>query len=392
VSPDPTPTPTARVGFLGAPGHGKTTLARALAERCRRRYPALAPAGPESSGSFRTPRRRYDPAEPRDLAGDPAGVVVLVVAADTGLTRATAEQVRLARWLRVPHLLPFLNKADQMAGHRPLLDLAEYEVRRLLHEQGYPADDIPVPAGSARAPDAHTGVDELLDALDALHLPPRPAPQDRPFRMAVARASREGDYSRWTLEGRVECGQVRPGDWVDILGGPQGPSRASDDRSAWAREVASRQGPPPWHARVQRINRGARPFARAGDQAALLVRNQSQMVVDNGPWVVFRRGKAPVHPRFQAVLLLPGRLEEHPPWVFPERVWAVDLGHGLAPGKMTVVEGEQVGRFGPLLVHVELRWPAAVELGARFTARPQEFEFAWPSDRGAAGVVTALLP
>src|SRR5438067_2258029 len=83
-------------------------------------------------------RRGYDPANPRDLAGDPAGVAVLVVAADSGLTRLTREQVRVARWLRVAHVLPFLNKVDRM-GDRALLDLAEYEVRHLLHEHGYPA-------------------------------------------------------------------------------------------------------------------------------------------------------------------------------------------------------------------------------------------------------------
>ena len=200
-------------------------------------------------------------------------------------------------------------------------------------------------------------------------------------------AWREVDSSRWTLEGRVECGQVRVGDWVDIVGGPQGYSRWSDDL---AQAIASRQGPPPWHARVQRINRGAKPFARAGDQVALLVRNQAEVVLDTAPWVVFRRGKAPVHTCFQGVLFLPGLLSEHPPWVFPEREWAVDLGHGLAPGRMAVLEGEQAALPTTLLVRVELKWPAAVEVGARFGARPQSF--GWPSDREAAGVVPAVLP
>jgi hypothetical protein len=396
ADPNPTHTPAARVGFLGAPGHGKTALARTLAERCRRRYPDLVPPALESADSFSTPRRRYDPADPRDLAGDPAGVAVLVVAADTGLTRLTREQVRVARWLRVAHVLPFLSKVDRM-GDRALLDLAEYEVRHLLHEHGYPADDIPVPAGSARAGEGHRALDELLDALDTLPLPPRPGPEERPFRMAVERAIavetawREPDYSRWTLEGRVECGQVRPGDWLDVVGGPQGPARWSEDeRSGRDRAIASRQGPPPWHARVQRINRGAKASARVGEQVALLVRNQAEVLLDNGPWVAFRRGKAPVRVRFEAVLFLPGRPVEAPPWVFPAREWTMDFGHGLVTGRMTVLEGRQEVLAEPVLVYVELRWPAAGEVGTRFTTRPAGH--GWPSDREAAGVVTAVLP
>src|SRR5262245_13757525 len=93
-----------RVVVLAAPGHGETTLVRALAERCRRRYPARAAAPfAADAPAYATPRRRYAHAPARDLLdAGPIDVGLLAVAADVGVTRAAELQVRLARWLGVP--------------------------------------------------------------------------------------------------------------------------------------------------------------------------------------------------------------------------------------------------------------------------------------------------
>src|SRR5262245_23296547 len=81
--------PPSRVAELAAPGHGAAALVRALAERCRRRHPALA-AGPfdPAAPAYATARRRYAHAPTRDLlAAGAADVGLLVVAADVGVTR-----------------------------------------------------------------------------------------------------------------------------------------------------------------------------------------------------------------------------------------------------------------------------------------------------------------
>jgi elongation factor Tu len=124
----------------------------------------------------------------------------------------------------------FLNKVD-MVDDEELLELVEMEVRELLSVYEFPGDDIPVIKGSALKaleavhanPNTKRGenewvdkVWELLDAIDA-YIPTPQRDIDKPFLMPV-----EDVFTitgRGTVAtGRVERGQVKTGDEVEIVG------------------------------------------------------------------------------------------------------------------------------------------------------------------------------
>ncbi|MEJ2067508.1 MAG: GTP-binding protein, partial [Deltaproteobacteria bacterium] len=73
---------------------------------------------------------------------------ILVVSAADGPMPQTREHVLLAKQVRVPSIVVFLNKVD-MVDDPELLDLVELEVRELLSGYDFPGDDIPVVRGSA---------------------------------------------------------------------------------------------------------------------------------------------------------------------------------------------------------------------------------------------------
>ena len=73
---------------------------------------------------------------------------ILVVAANDGPMPQTREHVLLARQVKVPCLVVFMNKVD-MVDDPEILDLVELEVRELLKKYQFPGDDIPVIRGSA---------------------------------------------------------------------------------------------------------------------------------------------------------------------------------------------------------------------------------------------------
>ena len=73
---------------------------------------------------------------------------ILVVSAADGPMPQTREHVLLAKQVRVPYIVVFLNKVD-MVDDPELLDLVELEVRELLSGYDFPGDDAPVIRGSA---------------------------------------------------------------------------------------------------------------------------------------------------------------------------------------------------------------------------------------------------
>jgi elongation factor Tu len=142
----------------------------------------------------------------------------------------TREHIILARQVGVPFITVFLNKVD-MVDDEELLELVEMEVRELLSSYEFPGDDVPVVSGSALKalealmanPNMQRGEDawvdkvwELLDAVDA-YIPTPERDVDKPFLMPV-----EDVFTitgRGTVAtGRVERGQVKTGDEVEIVG------------------------------------------------------------------------------------------------------------------------------------------------------------------------------
>ena len=150
---------------------------------------------------------------------------ILVVSAPDGAMPQTREHILLARQVEVPAMVVALNKVDLMEDEE-LLELVELELRELLTEYGFPGDDIPIVRVSAlnalesdeSAPDSEwgKGIWDLMEAVDA-YIPIPERPSDQPFLMPI-----EDVFSikgRGTVvTGRVERGQVKVGDQVEIVG------------------------------------------------------------------------------------------------------------------------------------------------------------------------------
>ena len=145
---------------------------------------------------------------------------ILVVSAADGPMPQTREHILLSRQVGVPYLVVFMNKCD-MVDDEELLELVEMEVRDLLSEYDFPGDDIPVIKGSAlKALEGEAEweekVLELMAAVDE-YIPNPTRDIDKPFMMPV-----EDVFSitgRGTVAtGRVERGQVKVGDVIEIIG------------------------------------------------------------------------------------------------------------------------------------------------------------------------------
>ena len=145
---------------------------------------------------------------------------ILVVSAADGPMPQTREHILLSRQVGVPYLVVFMNKCD-MVDDEELLELVEMEVRDFLSEYEFPGDDIPVIKGSAlKALEGEAEWEEkileLMAAVDE-YIPTPNRDIDKPFMMPV-----EDVFSitgRGTVAtGRVERGQVKVGDEVEIIG------------------------------------------------------------------------------------------------------------------------------------------------------------------------------
>ncbi|MFR7659037.1 MAG: elongation factor Tu, partial [Eggerthellaceae bacterium] len=150
---------------------------------------------------------------------------ILVVSAADGPMPQTREHILLSRLVGVPYIVVFMNKADQVDDEE-LLDLVEMEIRELLSSYDFPGDDVPVIRGSAlkaltcdsKDPNApeYKCIHELMDAVDS-YIPTPDRAADKPFIMPV-----EDVFSitgRGTVAtGRVERGQLKMGEEVEIVG------------------------------------------------------------------------------------------------------------------------------------------------------------------------------
>ena len=147
---------------------------------------------------------------------------ILVVSAADGPMPQTREHILLARQVGVPRIVVFLNKID-LVDDPELLELVEMEVRELLTKYGFPGDDTPIIRGSSKPAMDNPGdaaankpIDDLVKALDA-YIPIPQREVDKPFLMPI-----EDVFSikgRGTVgTGRIERGQCKVGDTVEIVG------------------------------------------------------------------------------------------------------------------------------------------------------------------------------
>jgi elongation factor Tu len=242
--------PHVNVGTIGHVDHGKTTLTSAMTKvlgaKGMAEYMAFdsidkAPEEKErgltiaiAHVEYETDNRHYAhidcPGHADYIKNMITGAAqmdgsILVVSAADGPMPQTREHILLARQVRVPSIVVFLNKVD-MVDDQELIDLVELEIRELLSKYDFPGDEIPIIKGSAlkamESPSTDTNAPEyqciweLLKAIDE-YIPEPTRDVDKPFLMPI-----EDVFSisgRGTVvTGRVERGSVSVGEDVEIVG------------------------------------------------------------------------------------------------------------------------------------------------------------------------------
>ncbi|MCP4714997.1 MAG: GTP-binding protein, partial [Deltaproteobacteria bacterium] len=165
--------PHVNIGTIGHVDHGKTTLTsamtkfqslRGMAEKMDFDQIDKAPEEKErgltiaiSHVEYESEKRHYAhidcPGHADYIKNMITGAAqmdgaILVVSAADGPMPQTREHILLARQVRVPAVVVFLNKAD-MVDDPELLELVELEIRELLSQYDFPGDDLPIVTGSA---------------------------------------------------------------------------------------------------------------------------------------------------------------------------------------------------------------------------------------------------
>ena len=237
--------PHVNIGTIGHVDHGKTTLTAAITNVLAKKGLAQAKdynqidAAPEEKErgitintahvEYETAKRHYAHVDCPGHADYVKNMItgaaqmdgaILVIAATDGPMAQTREHILLARQVGVPKIVVFLNKCD-MVDDEELIDLVEMETRDLLSEYDFPGDEIPVIRGSALKAlegDAKwvAKVEELMDIVDE-YIPTPVRDNAKPFLLPI-----EDVFTitgRGTVvTGRVERGQVKVGDAVEIVG------------------------------------------------------------------------------------------------------------------------------------------------------------------------------
>jgi elongation factor Tu len=277
---------------------------------------------------------------------------VLVISAADGPMPQTREHILLARQVSVPQVVVFLNKVD-LVDDPELVELIELETRDLLSKYGFEGDNTVFVRGSAKAalanpadPEARRPIAELLTALDTLPEPERAV--ERPFLMAI-----EGVF---TIEGRgtvatgkIEQGEVKPGDKVEIVG------LSGTLETVVTSVEAFRQ---------------ALPKGVAGENVGLLLRGIKSTEIERGQVIAEPRSIKP-HTRFRGEVYVLSKEEggRHTPFF-----------SGYSPqfffrttdvtGEANLVENVEMAMPGDnVSVVVELGKPVAIETGSHFAIR-----------------------
>src|SRR2546429_506617 len=374
--------PHCNVGTIGHVDHGKTTLTAALTKVSMEKgwsktfvsYDQVAKAS-ESQGrrdptkiltiatshvEYSTANRHYAHVDCPGHADYVKNMItgaaqmdgaILVVSAVDGPMPQTREHVILARQVNVPYLVVALNKVDAI-DDAELLDLVELEVRELLKTYGFPGDDVPVVRVSALKalqgdPEGVAGVIKLMEALDSyVPLPQREV--DKPFLMPI-----EDVFSisgRGTVvTGRVERGQVKVGEEVEIVG---------------------------FKPTEKKVVTGVEMFRKlldagvAGDNIGVLLRGVEKDDVDRKS-VVAKPSSIKPHTKFKGEVYILSKEEggRHTPFFngyrpqFYIRTTDVTGTLNLPEGVEMVMPGDNT------TISAELMAPVALEKGARFAIR-----------------------
>jgi len=369
--------PHVNVGTIGHVDHGKTTLTAAITTVLAKKgfaeasnYAAMDNAPEErergitintSHVEYQTETRHYAHVDCPGHADYVKNMItgaaqmdgaILVVSAADGPMPQTREHILLSRQVGVPYIVVFLNKVD-MVDDEELLELVEMEVRDLLTEYDFPGDDVPVIAGSAlRALEGDESYEEkileLMAAVDE-YIPTPTRDTDKPFMMPI-----EDVFSitgRGTVAtGRVERGQVRVGDEVEIVG------IAEETKKTVVTGVE--------------MFRKLLDYAEAGDNVGALLRGVTRDQIQRGQ-VLAKPGTITPHTTFSAEVYVLSKEEggRHTPFFtnyrpqFYFRTTDVTGVCNLPEGVEMVMPGDNV------TMEVELIHPIAIEEGTKFSIR-----------------------
>ena len=368
--------PHVNIGTIGHVDHGKTTLTAAITNVLANKGLAQARAYDQIDGApeekqrgitintahveYETANRHYAHVDCPGHADYVKNMItgaaqmdggILVIAATDGPMAQTREHILLARQVGVPRLVVFLNKCD-MVDDEEFIDLVEMEVRELLSEYDFPGDDTPIIRGSALG--ALNGeaqwvekVEELMATVDE-YIPTPVRDTDKPFLMPV-----EDVFTitgRGTVAtGRVERGQVKVGDNIEIVG-------IKDTLSSVVTGVE--------------MFRKLLDYAEAGDNIGVLLRGVSRDQIERGQVLAKPKSVNP-HTKFKAQVYVLSKEEggRHTPFFsnyrpqFYFRTTDVTGIINLEPGTEMVMPGDNT------VMNVELIHPIAIEQGTKFSIR-----------------------
>ncbi len=278
---------------------------------------------------------------------------VLVVSATDGAMAQTKEHVLLARQVGVPALIVFINKCDQV-DDPDLIELVEEEMRELLSSYEFPGDDVPVIKGSAfqamESPDDAEKTQCIKDLLQAMddYFPVPERDVDKPFLMPI-----EDIFSiqgRGTVvTGRVERGQVKVGEEVEIIG-----IRDTQKTTVTGVEMFNKL-----------LDSG-----EAGDNIGALLRGVDKKGVERGQ-VLAKPGSITPHHKFVGTIYCLSKDEggRHSPFFsgyrpqFYFRTTDITGDVQLPEGKEMVMPGDNTE------INVTLIHPIAMDKGLRFAIR-----------------------
>ena len=370
--------PHVNVGTIGHVDHGKTTLTAALTKVMGeshggeyRTYDQIdnAPEERERGITIATAHVEYESINRHYAHVDCPGHAdyvknmitgaaqmdgaILVVSAADGPMPQTREHILLARQVGVPHILVYMNKADQVDDPE-LLELVEMEVRDLLSTYEFPGDDTPIIVGSAlkalEGDTSETGIPsviKLVEQMDAFVPEPERA-IDGDFIMPV-----EDVFSisgRGTVvTGRVERGVVKVSDEIEIVG---------------IRETATTT------CTGVEMFRKLLDQGQAGDNVGVLLRGTKRDEVERGQ-VLCKPGSITPHTKFEAEVYILSKEEggRHTPFFngyrpqFYFRTTDVTGAVDLPSGTEMVMPGDNIHMVVSLIA------PIAMEKGLRFAIR-----------------------
>ena len=371
--------PHVNIGTIGHVDHGKTTLTAAITLVLNKRYGggefidyAHIDKAPEerergitistSHVEYETPSRHYAHVDCPGHADYVKNMItgaaqmdgaILVVSAADGPMPQTREHILLARQVGVPKIVVFLNKEDQVDDPE-LIELVEMEVRDLLNEYEFDGDNTPIVVGSALKalddPDGEWGdkIVKLMEEVDA-YIPTPVRDTDKDFLMPV-----EDIFTitgRGTVAtGRVESGQVKVGDTVEIVG------LTDEKRSVVVTGVE--------------MFRKILDFAEAGDNVGLLLRGVQRDDIERGQ-VLAKPGSISPHTKFESEVYVLTKEEggRHTPFFsgyrpqFYFRTTDVTGNIELENGVEMVMPGDNAKFI------IELITPIAMDEGLRFAIR-----------------------